>query len=133
MPGCMQVSLAAYGSACAGRPAAALDAVRNFTAAAALQSQASAQPGLQQGPAGVLAGYAAAAAEQFERAKRVCKKVRALSCVPWNLKAWLLTSACSICDPAGLTCSSAEHANMLRTQVRRARLNTTSSCCAVLI
>jgi hypothetical protein len=64
-----------YGGACAGRPAAALDAVRNFTAAAALQALPQ-QPGPQQGPAGVLAGYAAHAAEHFVRARRACKKVR---------------------------------------------------------
>ena len=71
------MSLAPYGTACAGRPAAALDAVRNFTAAAALQAGfvAPGMHGPQQGPTGVLAGYAAHAAEHFERAKRVCKKV----------------------------------------------------------
>ena len=72
----MQVSLAAYGSSCAGRPAAALDVVRNFTAAAALQANfAAGMQGPQRGAAGVLAGYAENAAQHFERAKRVCKTV----------------------------------------------------------
>lgn len=66
---CGQVSLATFGSSCSPLPSAALDLVRNFTAAQRMQEASPSDGHL------ILAVHAAHVSEHFDRARRVHKKV----------------------------------------------------------